>query len=116
MAFFGNLPQRGTGSAKKAGESPLRLLRLRDRDFHVEAIAEAAHASYEGDPFDGFDLLPEAEDVDVDRAVGDGAIMAPDGVEQLLPAENHSRAAHQEFQQAELGGGKRDLLAGQMHL
>jgi hypothetical protein len=39
------------------------------------------------------DFLTEAEDVDVYGAVGDGAVPAPDGVEQLLAAEDDAGAA-----------------------
>ena len=52
-------------------------------------------------------LLAQPQDVDVHRAVGDGAVLAPHGVQQLLAAEDHARPAHQEFEQAELGGGER---------
>ncbi len=49
--------------------------------------------------------------VNVHCAVGDGAILAPHRVEQLLAAENHSRTAHQELQQPELGGRQRQRTA-----
>ena len=38
------------------------------------------------------DFLAEAEDVDVSGA-GDGAVLAPDGVEQLIAAEDDAGAA-----------------------
>src|SRR5258708_7117311 len=62
------------------------------------------------------DLLAEPEDVDVDGAVRDGAVLAPDGVQQLLAAEDHAGAGHEEFEQAELGGGERERLAFQLDL
>jgi len=52
------------------------------------------------------DFLAEAEDVDVDGAVGDGAVLAPYGVQQLLAAEDYPGTAHQKLQQAKLGGGE----------
>ena len=66
------------------------LLSLSGRDLDVEAVAEAAHAADEGDAFGSFDFLAEPEDVDVDGAVGDGAVVAPHGVQQLLAAEHHA--------------------------
>src|SRR5579862_2181106 len=69
-----------------------QLLRLGGRDLDVEAVAETADAADEGDSFGDFDLLAEPKDVDVDSAVGDSAVMAPDGVEQLFAAENHAGA------------------------
>ena len=68
------------------------------RDFDVEAISKAAYAADEGRSAFLLDLLTQAQDVDVDGAVGDGAVVAPDGVEQLLAAEHYAGPAHQEFQ------------------
>jgi hypothetical protein len=64
----------------------------------------------------GFDLLPQPQDVHIHGAVGDGAILPPDGVQQLLAAEDHARTAHQEFQQPELGGGQDRFSPIQFHL
>src|SRR4051812_40489025 len=63
----------------------------------------------------GFDFLPQSEHIDIDSAIRDGAILSPDSVQQLLPAEDDAGAAHQEFKQPELGGGERKGLAGESH-
>lgn len=85
-------------------------------DSVVKAIAEATDgADEERVSWIRFDLLAEAQDVDVDGAVGDGAIVAPNGIEQLLTTEDYTGAAHQEFEQPELGRGqgeKRAIEAG----
>ncbi len=79
----------------------------RGEDALVEAVAEAADATDEdGGGGIGFDLLTQAKDVDVDRAVGYGAVVAPDRVEQLFPAENYTGARHQKFKETEFGGGE----------
>src|SRR5579863_2193188 len=80
--------------------------------FGVEAVAKAADgANEEGVGGIGFDFVAQAEDVDVDGAVGDGAVLAPYGVEELLAAEDDAGAAHQVFEEAELGGGEEEFLA-----
>ena len=93
------------------------LLRLFLLHVVVEAIAEAADAAdQEGIGRSAFDLLAQAQNVDVDGAVGHRAVVAPHGIEQLFAAEDHAGPAHQEFQQPEFGGGKRNFVAVQTHL
>ena len=58
----------------------------------------------------GFGFLTQTEYVDVDRAVGHRAVVAPDRIQQLLAAENDARTAHQELQQPKLGRGERKRL------
>src|ERR1700690_4129379 len=82
------------------------LLQLHFGHFDVEAVAEAADAADEGGTALLLDFLTQAKNVDVDRAIGHGAIVAPDGVKQLFPAEHHAGAAHEEFEQAVFVGGK----------
>ena len=50
-------------------------------DAGLEAVAEAADAAEEGSTVGRFDLLAQTQDVDVDRAIGHGAVMAPHGIE-----------------------------------
>ena len=58
--------------------------------------------------------LAQALDVDVDRALLDEDMVAPDPVEQLRPAVHALGMGHEEMQQPELGGADLDLatLAG----
>src|SRR5947209_14192896 len=78
----------------------------------VEAVPEASDGANEGRVGGiGFDLLPEPEDIHVNGSIGYGAIMAPDGVEQLFAAEDHTRAAHQELEQTKLGSGQSEEAA-----
>ena len=74
----------------------------------VEPITDAA---------DGFDelagvaeLLPQALDVDVDRAFQHDRVLADGGVHQLEPSERAARLADQDFQQAKLGRRQRELV------
>src|SRR5260370_14400636 len=57
------------------------------------------------------DLLANAPDVDVDRARGDEAGVAPDGVEQVVAAEDSSGVAGKIVEETEFGGGSGDELA-----
>ena len=87
------------------------------RAARLKRIAKAAHRMNQarrGSVL--FDFLPQPQNVDIDRAVGDRAILPPDGIQQLFAAEDHARPAHQEFQQPELGGGQRQRFAVQRHL
>src|SRR5580704_13834151 len=91
------------------------LLYLLLRHFRIEAVSETANAADERSLFHSFDLLPQTENIDVHCAIRDCAVMAPHGVEQLLPAEHDSRTAHQEFQQTKFSRGERYLDACDMH-
>src|SRR5208282_3720614 len=86
-------------------------LRNGGRLFHAEAVSESAHAPDEGRSVFRLDFLAQAQNVDVDGAIRDGAIVSPYGVEQLFTAEYDARAAHQEFQEAKLRGRERNFLA-----
>ncbi|SPE31588.1 hypothetical protein SBA6_160018 [Candidatus Sulfopaludibacter sp. SbA6] len=95
----------------------LSPLHPRHRPPRLEGIAEAADGmDQNGAAGVRFDLLAQAQDVDVHGAVGDGAVLAPDCVEQLLAAEDHSGAAHQKLQQPELRGGELQRRALQANL
>ena len=63
----------------------------------------------------GLDLLAQAQDVDVDRSIRHGAVMSPNRVQKLLAAVNHTGAAHQKFEQPELGRGQRHFGPAQRH-
>src|SRR5271169_5715870 len=52
------------------------------------------------------DLFADAADVDVDGAGSDVGGIAPDGVEQMIAAENASLVAREIIEQAEFGGGR----------
>src|SRR5262249_18624674 len=84
-------------------------------NLRVKAISETADAADERSGFVGFDLLPQAQDVDVHGAIRDGAIVSPHRIEQLLAAEDDARTAHQEFQKTKFGSGERKLLARKVH-
>ena len=51
-------------------------------------------------------LLSKAEDVDINRAVGNSAVVTPNSVKKLLAAEDNARTIHQKFEQTEFGSGK----------
>ena len=52
----------------------------------------------------------QALDVNVDRALQDDRVLADGGVHQLEPGERTAGLAEQDFQQAKLGRGQRQLL------
>ena len=85
---------------------------------NLEAVAGAAHGFEVARRLGvGFDLLADAADVDVDRARGDEAGVAPDGVEEVVAAEDAAGMAGEVVEQTELGGGGGDELAvdAQLH-
>src|SRR5260370_38575761 len=53
-----------------------------------------------------FDLLPQAQNIDVDRAVGNGVIVSPHSLQQLLADENGSGAGHQDVWHSKLSRRK----------
>src|ERR1039458_6737809 len=63
-----------------------------------------------------FHFLTQAQDTDDPGAVGDGAVLSPDRVQQLFAAEDYAGAAHQVLQQAELGGRQGDRFAVETYL
>src|SRR6202035_5798177 len=56
--------------------------------------------------------LAQASDMDVDGALVDVDVTAPDAVEQLLARKHPARVLHQEFEQAEFGRPERNVAAG----
>src|SRR5579883_409960 len=78
----------------------------------VEGVAEAA----DGVDQVALDFLAEAQDVNVDGAVGNRPVLAPHGVEQLLAAEDDAWATHQEFEEPEFGGSQGERHAVEPHL
>ena len=106
----------GRSPAAAAAARPSLPWRARDRvtqpsDTHhprlVKPISDAA---------DGFDevarlaeLLPQALDVNVDRALENDRILADRGVHQLETSERTAGLAKHDFEQAKLGRGQREL-------
>src|SRR5690349_3952688 len=78
----------------------------------VEGIAHAAHGA------DGIDLaaalqaFAQAPDMDVDGALIDIDVAAPDRIEELGAAIDAARALHEIFEQAELGRRQSDVAGG----
>src|SRR5579872_2582232 len=73
-------------------------LHARHSAARFEGVPESAHGmDQHGACRVPLDLLPQPQNVDIHGAVGDCAILAPDRVQQLLAAENHTRTAHQEL-------------------
>src|SRR5581483_4331318 len=73
----------------------------------AKAVAEAPDgANQQRIRWIGFNLLAQAKDVDVDRAVSYRSIVTPDCIEELLAAEHDAWPVHQEFEQPEFGGGQ----------
>ena len=68
--------------------------------------AEAANAAQEGSAVGRLDFLAQPEDVDIHSAVGHRAVMPPHSIQQLLAAEDHARATHEELEQPKFGGGE----------
>ena len=64
---------------------------LLGRHFQVETVPKSSHASDKRWAALGLDLLPQAQDVDVYRAVRDRPVMPPYRIEQLFAAEYDSR-------------------------
>jgi len=78
----------------------------------LKRVAEAAHRVNEA--WRGrirFDFLPQAENVDIHRAIRNGAILAPHAVSSCSRLTRR-RAAHEKFQQPELGRGESQGVAG----
>ena len=75
----------------------------------LEAVAGAAHGFQVARILRvGLDFFADAADVDIDRARGHIGGVAPDGVEQMVAAEDASLVAGEIVEQAKLGGGGRD--------
>ncbi len=81
----------------------------------VERIAGAADRADRIDLVAAVERLAQAADMDVDGALVDVDLAAPDAVEQLLPREHPSRPLHQEFQQPVFGRAEIDGAAAARH-
>src|ERR1700733_874434 len=81
----------------------------------VERIAGAAHGADQVDGVAAVERLAQAADMDVDGALVDIDVAAPDAVEQLLAREHPAGALHQEFEQTELGRPEVDRTACPRH-
>src|SRR5580704_10868993 len=79
---------------------------------NLEAIPSTAHGFKIARRLGvSLDLFANPANVNVDRARGDKASVAPHGVQQMVAAEDPARMAGQIVQKAELGGRRRDQLA-----
>src|ERR1700731_2919238 len=89
------------GQAGNAGGS-WRVARLRGlAEAVVQRIAGAAHGADRVRHAAAVERLAQAADMDVDGALVDIDVAAPDLVEQLLAGKHPAGAFHQEFDQAE---------------
>src|ERR1017187_9105142 len=99
-------------SLTQAGLSGYGGVRNRFNRVFVEAVTEAANGADQA-RIGGvrLDFLAETQNVHVHRAISHGAVVPPDGVQKLLPAVHHTRAAHEKIQQAEFGGREGNFAA-----
>src|SRR5262249_9835226 len=90
-----------------------RTLDSRHRGFpELERVSESAlRVDQFGIGRIDFHLLPETQDIDVHRTVSYGAVLAPDGVQQLVAAKHDALTTHHEFEQPELGCGEWERVA-----
>src|ERR1017187_8264844 len=58
-----------------------------------------------------FDFFPDAAYINVDGTRSDVRCVTPDRIEQLVARENAPSVPHEVIEQAEFGGGSRDLFA-----
>src|SRR5580704_6649423 len=91
------------------GRVDLRSTRL--AEAIVERIAGAADGADRVDGVAAVERLAQAADMDVDGALVDIDVAAPDAIEQLLAGEHPAGAFHQEFEQAEFGRPEIDRAA-----
>jgi hypothetical protein len=83
----------------------------------LEAVAGAAHRFQVARILRiDLDLLTDAAHINVDRTRSDEAGIAPDGVEQVVAAEDPAGMARQVVQQPELGGRGGGQLAAHLQL
>ena len=78
----------------------------------VEGIAGAADGADRIRLAGGVEGLAQAADMDVDGALVDVDVAAPDAVEELLAREDPPGLSHQELEQLELGRAEMQLRAG----
>src|ERR1017187_5882864 len=99
-------------SLTQAGLSGYGGVRNRFNRVLIEAVTEASNGADQA-RIGGvrLDFLAETQNVDVHGAISDGAIMAPDGIQELLAAVYDAWAAHQKIQQAEFGGCQGNFAA-----
>ena len=60
----------------------------------------------------GFDFFAYTADVDVHAARCDGAIVAPDAIQQMIPREHHARMRGQIVQQSKFQSAEFDVTSG----
>src|SRR5256885_8169387 len=83
-------------------------LRLRLREPIIQRIAGAAHGADRVLLAAGIEQFAQASDMDVDGALIDIDVAAPDAVEQLLAAEDAAGMLEEKFQQAIFGRAEVD--------
>ena len=100
--------ERKEETASHGAVPSLGLCRL----WNLETVAGPAHGLKIARDFGvGLDLLADAADVDIDGARRDEAGVAPDGVEEVVAAEDAAGMTGEIVEQAELGGGGGDEFA-----
>src|SRR5581483_4094189 len=95
-------PRTTTRELRVAAEPSLRLV--------GEPVACAAHGLDEAIETVRLERHPEPADTNIDRAVLDAGIAAPEPRDELLAAEDTFRAGHEELQHAKLGPRQRQDL------
>src|SRR5579872_6380837 len=75
-----------------------------------EAVARAAHRLNVAIQTVRLERHAEPADADIDRAILDAGIAAPEPRDELLAAEDPLRAAHEELQHAKFGARQRQDL------
>src|SRR5688572_18722789 len=86
--------------------------RPRRRRLRIKAVAEPAHAHHQHRGVGvGLDFLAQVADMGVDHAIGHKHILAPDLIEQLLPAQDDPPVANERREQLEFNRREIDLLA-----
>src|SRR5205807_6718872 len=88
----------------------------RRSSFLLQDVPNTAHGLQQTAPSALLELLANIADVDVHHVATRAEIKAPDGVEQLLPAEHLPGIAHEVLEQVEFLGGCRDQLIAAPHL
>src|SRR6266540_6107885 len=86
-------------------------LRLHLRKPVIQRISGAAHGADRVLLAAGIEQFAQAADMDIDGALVDIDVAAPDAVEQLLAAEDAAGMFEEKFQQTVLGRAEIDLAA-----
>src|SRR5579859_5827679 len=113
-------PRRPRGRSPPPAPPHVRSAAGRDRPdlsraFHeaiVECIAGTAHGADRVGGAAAVERLAQAPDMNIDGALVDVDIAAPNTVEQLLAREHATRILHQEFQQTEFSWSKLHIAPG----